>query len=248
MIAALLLSVPLLGAVVSSVCAIKSERIRDCIYTVELIAVFALAACAFASNLRGAAIALNVPGLCGMGLTLKMDGFRSLYALVASFMWLMTGLMSPEYFAHYKNRTRYYLFNQITLMATLGVFMSDDLYTTFIFFEIMSLASYPWVAHDENAGAMGAAGTYLAIAVFGGMVTLMGLFLLYHITGTLVIAELHEACAAAEPGRLWAAAVCILFGFAAKAGLFSLHIWLPKAHPVAPAPASALLSGVLTKD
>ena len=170
MIAALLLSVPLLGAVVSSVCAIKSERIRDRIYTVELIAVFALAVCAFASNLRGAAIALNVPGLCGMGLTLKLDGFRSLYALVASFMWLMTGLMSPEYFAHYKNRTRYYLFNQITLMATLGVFMSDDLYTTFIFFEIMSLASYPWVAHDENAGAMGAAGTYLAIAVFGGMV------------------------------------------------------------------------------
>ena len=62
MIAALLLSVPLLGAVVSSVCAIKSERIRDRIYTVELIAVFALAACAFASNLRGAAIAVGSEG------------------------------------------------------------------------------------------------------------------------------------------------------------------------------------------
>ena len=134
MIAALLLFVPLFGAVVSSVCARRSERARDRIYTVELILVFALAVCAFVSNVRGAAIALNVPALCGMGLTLKLDGFRSLYALVASFMWLMTGLMSPEYFAHYKNRTRYYLFNQITLMATLGVFMSDDLYTTFIFF------------------------------------------------------------------------------------------------------------------
>ena len=77
--------------------------------------------------------------------------------------------------------------------------------------------------------------------------TLMGLFLLYTATGTLVIAELHEAVATMERSRLWAAALCILFGFAAKAGLFSVHIWLPKAHPVAPAPASALLSGVLTK-
>ena len=244
MIAALLLSVPLFGAVVSSVCARRSERLRDRIYTVELIAVFALAVCAFVSNVRGAAIALNVPALCGMGLTLKLDGFRSLYALVASFMWLMTGLMSPEYFAHYKNRTRYYLFNQITLMATLGVFMSNDLYTTFIFFEIMSLASYPWVAHDENAGAMGAAGTYLAIAVFGGMVTLMGLFMAWNRIGSLSFDALTAARGRADmilPSAL------ILVGFGAKAGLFPLHIWLPQAHPVAPAPASALLSGVLTK-
>ncbi|MGN1006185.1 MAG: hypothetical protein ACI4O8_06700, partial [Aristaeellaceae bacterium] len=95
MIAALLLSVPLTGAVVSSVCARRSERLRDRIYTAELAIVFALAVCAFVSNVRGRAISLTVPGLCGMGLTLKLDGFRSLYALVASFMWLMTGLMSP---------------------------------------------------------------------------------------------------------------------------------------------------------
>ena len=85
-------------------------------------------------------------------------------------------------------------------------------------------------------------------AVLGGLVTLMGLFLLYRLTGTLVMAQLPDACArVTDRGQLWAAALCILFGFAAKAGVFPLHIWLPKAHPVAPAPASALLSGVLTK-
>ena len=83
----------------------------------------------------------TVEGFCGLGLHFRADGFRSLYACVASFMWMMTGIFSREYFAHYHNRNRYYFFNLVTLGATLGVFLSDDLYTTLIFFEIMSLTS-----------------------------------------------------------------------------------------------------------
>ncbi len=188
-------------------------------------------------------------GFCGLGLHLRSDGFRSLYAAVAAFMWLMSDLFAPEYFAHYHNRGRYYLFNLVTLGATLGVFFSDDLYSTLIFFEIMSLASYPWVAHEENPGAMRAAQTYLAVAVIGGLTTLMGLFMLWHRLGTLAFDALPGALAAqgGVDAYLTTAAWLTLFGFAAKAGLFPLHVWLPKAHPVAPAPASALLSGVLTK-
>lgn len=244
MIAALLLIVPLMGIMFSCIAALRSEAMRDRIYRAELALAFILALAAFIRCLNGDEQSLYVPGICGMGLILRLDGFRSLYALVSSFMWLMTGLMSREYFAHYKNRTRYYIFNQITLFATLGVFMSDDLMTTFVFFEIMSLASYPWVVHDENEGAMKAGKTYLAIAVFGGMVTLMGLFMAWNRIGSLSF----DAFAAAR-GRadMIVPAALILVGFAAKAGLFPLHIWLPQAHPVAPAPASALLSGVLTK-
>ena len=124
----------------------------------------------------------------------------------------------------------------------------SDLYTTFLFFELMSLSSYAWVVQEESPDALDAGKTYLTIAVLGGLVTLMGLFLLYRLTGTLVIADLPGLCAGVtDRSQLWAAALCIFFGFAAKAGVFPLHIWLPKAHPVAPAPASALLSGVLTK-
>lgn len=182
-----------------------------------------------------------------MRLSFWTGGFQKLYGLVVCFMWFVSALLSPQYFHGHHQLKRYYFFFLICLGFTAGVFLSADLYTTFLFFELMSLSSYVWVVQEETPDAMDAGKTYLTIAVLGGLVTLMGLFLLYHITGTLVIAELHEVCAAAAPGRLWAAAVCILFGFAAKAGLFSLHIWLPKAHPVAPAPASALLSGVLTK-
>ena len=112
----------------------------------------------------------------------------------------------------------------------------------------MSFTSYVWVVQEETEDAIRAAQTYLAVAVTGGMAMLMGLFLLYHELGTLVIAELLPASAAcADKSLLYVAGACLLVGFGAKAGAFPLHIWLPKAHPAAPAPASALLSGILTK-
>ena len=176
------------------------------------------------------------------------SGFQSVYAIITAFMWFCASLLSPQYFKGHHNIGRYYLFFLLTLGATMGVFLSADLMTTFIFFEIMSFASYMWVVHEQDKNAMAAGKTYLTIAVMGGMVLLMGLFLLNSITDTLVISELHSAIVkAGSSTKLYVAAFCMLFGFGAKAGLFPLHIWLPKAHPVAPAPASALLSGVLTK-
>ncbi len=247
---------------------------------------------------------VTVPAICGMGLHLKLDGFRLVYCLVAILMWTVSGIFSAEYMSHYANRKRYYCFFWATFAATVGVFLSANLFTTFIFFEIMSFTSYVWVAFDERRASLKAAETYLAVAVIGGMVMLMGLFLLYDLFGTLEIEELGvlaeavmggnlpaqagSAFSAAEeaavsavgadgptvvwtagmfsgtpwsgsvpgtPGsffptakaQLYTAGALLLFGFGAKAGCFPLHIWLPKAHPEAPAPASALLSGILTK-
>lgn len=198
---------------------------------------------------------LEVPEICGLGLHFEIDGFRILYGSIAAFMWLMSTLFSKEYLSHYTNKGRYYCFTLLTFFATEGVFFSADFYTTFIFFEIMSFTSYVWVAFDEKKESLRAAATYLAVAVIGGLVMLMGIFLLYDTMGTLVFDELvgsYERMrmlsnSGVPESRLMAAGLCMLFGFGAKAGAFPLHIWLPKAHPVAPAPASALLSGILTK-
>ncbi len=196
----------------------------------------------------GTILNLGIPEICGFGMSFRMDGFRLIYGTIAAFMWMMTTLLSGEYFKNHKNTRRFYLFLFMTLGATMGVFLSADLYTTFIFFEIMSFTSYVWVAQEENRPALRAAETYLGVAVTGGLVMLMGIFLLYHCLGTLEIEALREAAAAfPDKGVLYVAGGCMLFGFGAKAGAFPLHIWLPKAHPVAPAPASALLSGILTK-
>ncbi|MCI9187564.1 MAG: sodium:proton antiporter [Oscillospiraceae bacterium] len=178
-------------------------------------------------------LTLQVPWVCGLGLTLTLDGFRRLYTLIGGFMWLVSALASPRYFRRYRRRNRYYFFFLLTLGATVGVFLAADLTSVFLFFEIMSLASYVWVAQDERRESLRAGDTYLAVSVVGGLVMLMGLLLL-------------SAQAQTQTTR-YIAGFCLLFGFGAKAGSFPLHIWLPKAHPVAPAPASALLSGILTK-
>ena len=195
---------------------------------------------------------IGIPLLLSHGLSFTVDGFRKIYALVISFMWFMTMLLSKEYFAGHHHNIRYFVFNILTEGAILGVFFSSDLFTALVFFEIMSFTSFVWVIQEETEGAVRAAGTYLAIAVIGGLSALMGIWLLEKCLGTTEIARLYEAAQAYREGNspalLYTAGALILAGFGAKAGVFPLHIWLPKAHPVAPAPASALLSGVLTKS
>ena len=236
---------PMAGALISGMIGRKTKTGRDyfAVFIVVTEFFFLLAA-----NILQQGAEISAPAVCGMGLHLKIDGFRGLYSLIAGFMWMMTILFSGEYFAHYRNRNRYYLFQLVTLGAVIGVFLSADLYTTFIFFEIMSFTSYVWVAQDEKIEALRAAETYLVVAMIGGMALLMGICLLFSYTGTLEIKELYEACKdIGDRRKLYAAGGCMLVGFGAKAGVFPLHIWLPKAHPVAPAPASAVLSAVIVK-
>ena len=234
---------PMIGACASWLCGRKDKVLRDRVVGAVSVTEFLLLIVLLALN-GGNPAGFDLPGVCGMGLHFTVDGFRVLYGTIAAFMWMMTSLFSAEYFAHYRNRNRYYLFQLVTLGATEGIFLSADLYTTFVFFEVMSFASYVWVAQDERAESLRAAATYLAVAVIGGLVMLMGIFMLYHQAGTLEIASLYDAC---RGKNVYIACFCMFFGFGAKAGAFPLHIWLPKAHPVAPAPASALLSGILTK-
>ena len=244
MLISIVIFLPIVSAFLSYLLGRTSKRGRDLFVCGVTIVTFLCSLLLWGSYEAEQEILFVIPKVCGMGLTFTIDGFRVIYAVIAAFMWMMTSILSIEYFAHYRNRNRYYLFLLITLGATEAIFLSADLYTTFIFFEMMSMASYMWVAQDEKISSLRAGATYLAVAVIGGLVMLMGIFLLYYQAGTLQINELYEAC---QGKNMYAAALCLLVGFGAKAGAFPLHIWLPKAHPVAPAPASALLSGILTK-
>ena len=188
-------------------------------------------------------------GFCtAAGLAFQSGSMQSVMALLAAFLWLMTALVSPEYFSGARANGRFYMFYLWTLGALMGVFLAADFLTLFIFFEIMSFTSYVWVVQNETAAAIRASETYLFIAVIGGLTMLMGLFLLYAETGTLAFDEVAAKATMLSDGKRLVIGICMLVGFGAKAGMFPLHIWLPKAHPAAPAPASALLSGILTKS
>ncbi len=240
-----MLLLPLIGAAVCPLAGKKSGAARDLLLRLFTLAELALAGWLFYRVWNGEEIFLYFPSMLGLGLWFYVDFFRALYALLACFMWALACQLSKEYFAgHGKSMGRYACFTLITLCGVVGVFFSDDLYTTFVFFEIMSIASYPWVAHEETPGAMRAAQTYLGVSVACGMVTLMGMLLTWREIGSLTFDALRENGGNA---KLILPACLMLVGYCAKAGMTPLHIWLPKAHPVAPAPASALLSGMLTK-
>ncbi|MDY4191758.1 MAG: proton-conducting transporter membrane subunit [Oscillospiraceae bacterium] len=209
-------------------------------YLLEFLAAVGLSGC-WGSTLQW-------DGFCGLGLSFACDGFRTVMAVLAGYAWLSTTVASREYFGHLRNRNRYYLFTLMTLGSTMGVFLAADLYTVFIFFEIMSFTSWVMVAQEETPEAQKASGTYLGMAVLGGLVTLMGLFMLYSSVGTLRLDELAGLVSQSENKPfLYTVGVLIFFGFAVKACIYPLHVWLPTAYLAAPAPATALLSSILSK-
>ena len=231
----------------------QSDSLRADFANIMTIIEFALCLYLFVYAYNGNELIFKIDSLCGFTFQLYLDGFRALYVTIAALMWMMTTLFTKEYFAHYKNKVRYMFFTLLTFGATLGVFLSADFMTLFIYFEIMSVASYVMVIHDQNEQALDAGNTYIVVAICGGMIMLMGLFILYSLTQTLEFSGIFEAVESLihhdESKRLplFISGLLMLTGFGAKAGLYPLHIWLPKAYPVAPAPASALLSGILSK-
>lgn len=241
---------PVIGAVLTYMAGRKSRKVRDILVNAIAIAEFVLVLGLLAFYAAGNEACLVLENILGAGLTFELSGFGLIFACIAAYMWMMTTLFSRDYLSHSHNRNRYYFFLLVTLGATAGVFLAGDLFTTFVCFEMMSMASYVCVIHEETPAAMRAGGVYLAVAVIGGLTALMGIFMLYSKTGTLSYSELRPATEALfSENAAWftISGACILVGFGAKAGMYPLHIWLPMAHPVAPAPASALLSGIITK-
>lgn len=176
----------------------------------------------------------------------NVDEFGFLFALLISFIWLLATIFALDYMNHEENRGRFFAFFMLTLSGTVGVPLAGDLLTLLLFFEIMSLASYVLVVHTQSKEAFSAGNLYLYLGVFGGMCLLTGMGLFYFSCGSLAIAP--QACLLEGLNDyLVYAAVFMILGFGIKAGMVPLHIWLPRAHPVAPAPASALLSGLMIK-
>lgn len=234
---------PMLGGLISYYIGRSSRIARD--YFADVVCLIELAVSVYAYKFIGSEFYAS--GVCGLGIKFMLDGFRFIYCVIIAFMWAVTTIFSREYLRHHRNRNRYYLYVMMTLGSIMGVFLSADLYTTFIFFEMMSLFSYVMVVQDETREAQRAAQTYLAIAIIGGLATLTGLIMLYSYTGTLEISALSKLTLQ-NKSPLYVPGFLVFVGFAAKAAIFPSHIWLPTAHTAAPAPSSALLSGLLTKS
>lgn len=180
-------------------------------------------------------------------LTLVLDAPGAVLLGVAALLWSMAGLYAATYLRGQPNLGRFSIYWLLTLIGSLGVFVAADLFTFYLTFALLSLAAYGLVVFDGTPKARRAGIIYLALALLGEIFLLMGFVLLASaIPGDSL--AIREALAAL-PTSPWRdpALALLIAGFGLKMGLVPLHVWLPIAHPAAPMPASAVLSGVIIK-
>jgi multicomponent Na+:H+ antiporter subunit D len=181
------------------------------------------------------------------GLFLRVDALGYLLALVVAFIWFLSSLYALAYMQCDKHIPRYWAFSNFTLCGCLGVAFAGDLFSFFIFFEFMSLISYMLVIHTETPAALRAGAKYLYLGIIGGLFLLYAIIATYDLAGELSFTALRSFRFPDFSLYTFSIFLSYVIGFGIKAGMVPLHVWLPDAHPVAPAPASALLSGVLLK-
>ena len=200
----------------------------------------------FNYNLNDSAYIINL--FSNFGISFKINEFNVIYGFITVFAWLIAVVLSKEYFKKEDNLKYFYGFLLITLAGTLGVFYANDLFTLFIFFEIMSFSSYLWVVYKRDNDSIIASKNYLAYTVFGGLMLLMGIFILSNLINDLTIDNLVTNIKLVKNNSLLVlSSILMLIGFGCKAGLFFFHDWVARSYKAAPAPATSLLSGILTK-
>jgi len=236
---------PLLSSPLEAYLGRRSENMRDsAIIDTTLITFIAILAL-YPQVARGGAF-YSIPGIFGFGLSFRVDLLSFLLTVIAGFLWLMVSMYAHDYMGTEKHRNRFYLWYSITFAGVLGTLLAGDFLTLFLFFELMTFSSYLLVAHNESRESLLAGGSYIFMGVAGGLCILLGIMVLYSATGSVSFTPFSgdELLSGAEKYTLL---TLFIVGFGVKAGMLPVHIWLPKAHPVAPTPASALLSGVLIK-
>lgn len=198
-----------------------------------------------------------------------IDSLGKIFAGIVVLVFLLAGFFSFAYMAHEKSEKRYYSFYLITFGVLLGLCFSGNLVTMYLFYELMTLATMPLVIHSGSRESVMAALKYLFYSFCGAYMALFGIYCLYRYALNPVmpwsdqyvswennplmhfvpggVLDRYAVAGAGNMGLCLVAVFLMIVGFGVKAGCFPLHAWLPTAHPVAPAPASAFLSGIIVK-
>lgn len=181
-------------------------------------------------------------------LSLRFGGDRLSLFFVAlvGFIWFFVEFHAFGYMKHEGNEPRFFGFFLLTYAALIGLAFAKNAVTLYMFFELMTLASMPLVLHNGSEQSRHASFFYLGYSTLGASLALMGFFLLAAQGNDLTFVA-RGGQLTGDPKTLLAAAFLIILGFGAKAGMVPLQMWLTEAHPVAPSPASAVLSGLITK-
>jgi formate hydrogenlyase subunit 3/multisubunit Na+/H+ antiporter MnhD subunit len=193
-------------------------------------------------------ISYQIPFLPGFNLSFRVDPAGLLVAVITAFLWVLSSIYAISYMTIEEKHARYDFFSLATLAANMGVLLAGDFLTLFIFFEGLIIFPYVLIAHKETPECLRGANMYLYMGVVSSLCLLGGTILFYTHTGSVAIQPVAESVGLSLSSSVkYLITILMVIGFGGKAGLFFEHIWLPNAHPVAPTPASALLSGAMIK-
>jgi multicomponent Na+:H+ antiporter subunit D len=188
-----------------------------------------------------------------VGIALVQDGLSTLLLIAINVVGFLCIIFSLRYMTAYTGLRKYYSLFMLMVAGMNGVVISGDLFNLFVFLEVASIASYALVAFGVEADELEAGFKYLILGSVASVMILFAIGTVYAVTGTLNMADAAREIATKFSGpdmnpALLLAAAFFLMGFSLKAALVPFHAWLPDAHPSAPAPISAMLSGVVIKS
>lgn len=180
----------------------------------------------------------------------KIDEVGILFSLMTVLIFLCAGSFSFVYMKHERRKKRFYVFYLMVMVIMIALCFAGNLITFYLFFELLTLSSFPLVLHSEKKEAVMAGLKYLFYSLCGAYMSLFGVYFIEKYGNTLTFSAggvISDQAAAGHKEILLLTAFLMILGFGVKAGMFPLHSWLTAAHPAAPAPASAILSAVIVK-
>jgi hydrogenase-4 component B len=241
----LIISVPLLGALLEL---IFRDRVKSSnnVFVITTTFITLLIVMMMYPSARDNTMEISIMGIMGLSLSFHVDMLSYTVLFISSLIWFIVMIYAYDYMKREAHGKRFFFFLALTYSSVLGTIMSGDLLTMFLFFEIMTITSYMLVIHGQKEESYRAGYNYIIMGLIGGFLILAAMILLYHNLGDLSFRSAIEQLNQLGTLRYWIMGLLVL-GFGIKAGMAPVHVWLPRAHPVAPTPASALLSGIMIK-
>ncbi|MCK8600345.1 complex I subunit 5 family protein [Desulfoferrobacter suflitae] len=224
----------------------QQVRLRTFLNMAGAIIKLALVAVMLWGTFHGQSYETRLPLLGQTDLVLRADALAMLFVGLSSLLWFLTTIYAIGYLEKSPHRSRFFGFFSICVTATVGIALAGNLLTFFVFYELLTLSTYPLVVHRGTPEALRAGGRYLVYTLSGAALLLLGVVWLYVLAGPIeftaggVLSHLEEE---SHRAALIAIFVLLVGGLGVKAAFVPLHGWLPSAM-VAPAPVSALLHAV----
>ncbi|MFH1776983.1 MAG: proton-conducting transporter membrane subunit [Candidatus Omnitrophota bacterium] len=242
--------IPLAGAFLVSLLGKKIKRLPDSIGVIASLGLCVLSLlCVQVYNSFGMLTYSVGAWRPPLGIGLVLDGLTVLMLVVVNLVTFCVTLYAINYMERFTAKWKFYALFLLMVAGMNGVIITGDLFNLFVFLEIAAVASYALVAFGTERNELEAAFKYAVMGSVGSLFVLLGIAILYSYTSTLNMADMAGVLSKQGPKNIvLLVSVLFIMGLGLKAALVPFHAWLPDAHPSAPAPISAMLSGVLIKS